>query len=70
MKDKNEVQAKIDVFVKYLVDKTLSGDNLSDNVKEAMFEDLYEDVKEYFDGETDFFLFVNENLKEYASTLI
>jgi hypothetical protein len=70
MKDKKEVQAKIDVFVKYLVDKTLSGDNLSDNVKEAMFEDLYEDVKEYFDGETDFFLFVNENLKEYASTLI
>ena len=70
MKDKKDVQAKIDVFVKYLVDKTLSGDNLSDNVKEAMFEDLYEDVKEYFDGETDFFLFVNENLKEYASTLI
>lgn len=70
MKDKKEVQSKIDVFVKYLVDKTLSGDNLSDNVKEAMFEDLYEDVKEYFDGETDFFLFVNENLKEYASTLI
>lgn len=70
MIDKNESQQKIDAFVKNLVDKTLNGESFTDKEQETLFEDLYQECKEHFESEQVFFLYINEQLKEYASTKI
>jgi|LakMenE01Jun11ns_1017448.scaffolds.fasta_scaffold9474235_2 hypothetical protein len=70
MKDENESQQKIEVFVKNLVDKSLAGESFTDKEQETLFEDLYQECKEHFESEQVFFLYINEQLKEYASTKI
>ena len=70
MKDEKEIQAKIDAFVKSVVDRSLAGESFTDKEQETMFEDLYQECKEHFESEQVFFLYINEQLKEYASTKI
>lgn len=66
-KDANE---KIDAFVKLMVDRTLAGEPLSDEEQESTFAELYQEVKEHFTTETDFFVYLNEEFKAYATSLL
>jgi hypothetical protein len=61
MKDEKEIQAKIDVSVKSVVDRSLAGESFTDKEQETLFEDLYQECKEHFESEQAFFLIMKEN---------
>lgn len=65
-----DANAKIDAFVKLMVDRALLAEPLSDEEQENTFSELYEEVKEHFTTETDFFIYLNEELKAYATRLL